>query len=1731
MARSVRTEAARSSKTGSRSEPNRRAMASHSYDQFDDYEEPDGEALAAGNRSLEELRRLSAFQQVTAKVPPSYDGRSSWFAFEDAVDDWCDITELEPEKRGPALRNRLEGEAAIYKRLLDREALKNKEDGVRYFKRFLRPYFVKGAANVFLYRFQQFMNMHRGSGDMLRWMTRFQLSYQRMNESWMDTFVPLVSENDPVVRAYVLRLPQEEQQAITPEEALRRVNEQGRETHGRALPITANLIALLFVTLSDLTQDQRQVLTSLMAHKNRALTDYRVDELRTVYLEVFCTTKTTVDNPLLAPTSAPGRKSFIVIDEGTLDESQGYWCEDEDDGAEGFLDAFEDCFWVYDDESYTWFQRKFQGRKLRRGKGKGKGRKGKGKGHGGRRFFKRKKGKAHAAEDVSASDWAWNEEWHDWSYEAWTETDWQEGADDSYAAKGRKGKGKGKGKFFKGKDKKGKDGKGDHANATSEAQRTAALAGPGTPAIANAFWVQHHSFVSEAVYKQDSNEEDVPKSFLTHALSPTSMVLDIGCTRAMTSRQAAKEFMGFVDHHPDCGLWYELRPTNSHFSFANSEMAQCKEKIVIFMYDLSYTIQSTEFDIVDQGTVPFLMSLPQMRNLRFKISLEPDEALLSSSVLGMKNLPLKVARSSHLMLDLIDVAWHMWGVRFDAHKKVSFFMTNEHHFEYGYKLVTKECSPPGEESSEALVVEDEWHLDEGNHRLIRVHRKERVQSFAPSKGNTPIPLEYLDTIRETTINYKDGMKETQNDEWKDKPPVKFPKPWLGRTVFKILPGGIENRTSVKVSTRGKGPGRRGKPDDEVVKAPARKKITGKKPDSGLMPHPSRKEGSPLGEGSLRKEGSSSPEEAPLPFSPGELFGDEDEDPFPELKGKGVETTKWDDQYSPSEAPVEQPEPSPESKEDNAPEERFDPEPRRIALPLPGQEVARSSPAFRRMIEKLRSDVELYKLHVKHYHMSSAQFRRRTSMLGLPEEIYENYDRIVKSCRVCGTTVPAPPRARIAGLRAASFGDLIFVDHAEINYGEKSYITLLILDGASNLLWATALVGLEVTETLAAFRRWIEENNCVPKGVVGDQAFFADEFLAFYRFHGITPYPCGPRTPWPNRAETAVRLFKKTWAKMTKALREEGFLESITVRDAVKKVVWARNCQLTISGYSPLEIATGRRPPDLLEVETSSPEQLSALAPREDRTNQELQRIAMRAHQEARQAQDLRSDLARRVMPSDGPYVKGDKVFVWMKDESKIKSEGVWVRGKVMGQEGAMVIVHVHQAILRVNQSKIRRDHDPWHDVHIPLDMDKVPGGSPPGEEPGGLFCEYEPQCCAEHEICYHTHGGRFCDVLEIAPGPTGITACMARHGNRIGEPVHVESWQPKAIQQSIASAWKTLLHASPTLVVINPTIPDSLVRNKKAIKTYWHFCAEVVRWQDQNQGEVAVVGLTDQGFFTSQAARSLHWRIGMSSICFGQDEGATLMTNLGRDWFERLKSLRGVFMSSSTSFSPRFVVLLAECLQGTDRSDYRQESLFQDLLEDFDDGDLCSLCLRADRNSEVCSALPSTSEQSFLNAQKNQLPSALQFILPQRFVTSSLVQGLRAIEGLAPGTELEVNTSTTQEAQSLRGVLKNIRTLTLPYLEFENCNVYRGTFGKVLPVIQRHPDAVVIMWKLGDYEHVFFMNLAQLIPCLRDVAVSGWSLIVFWNEIGPPRKRRGPDVSLDFTDQPVPDAPPPTMWR
>ena len=170
------------------------------YEPNDDYE-----SYAMRQRIQPHGGQLMMTTQVTIKVPPGFDGKTSWFAFEDAINDWCDITELESEKWVPALRNRLEGEAAVYKRLLDRDDLTQpRGTGVDHFKRTLRPHFVKGAQTVFLYRFMKFMKNNRGNGDLMKWMTRFQIDRRRLAEAWMD-LLPELDLTTPVIQAEVTR--------------------------------------------------------------------------------------------------------------------------------------------------------------------------------------------------------------------------------------------------------------------------------------------------------------------------------------------------------------------------------------------------------------------------------------------------------------------------------------------------------------------------------------------------------------------------------------------------------------------------------------------------------------------------------------------------------------------------------------------------------------------------------------------------------------------------------------------------------------------------------------------------------------------------------------------------------------------------------------------------------------------------------------------------------------------------------------------------------------------------------------------------------------------------------------------------------------------------------------------------------------------------------------------------------------------------------------------------------------------------------------------------------------------------------------------------------------------------------------------------------------------------------------------------------------------------------------
>ena len=116
-------------------------------------------------------------------------------------------------------------------------------------------------------------------------------------------------------------------------------------------------------------------------------------------------------------------------------------------------------------------------------------------------------------------------------------------------------------------------------------------------------------------------------------------------------------------------------------------------------------------------------------------------------------------------------------------------------------------------------MDDEWVIDEASMELIRLHKKTRRTRYEPKEGAVPIPLEYLDNKRKTIIEFSKGKNVTHEDDWRssEPPTSKVTEPWKGRTVFQILPGGIENRTSVPAKTRDPTRRKVGSPEEELSK--------------------------------------------------------------------------------------------------------------------------------------------------------------------------------------------------------------------------------------------------------------------------------------------------------------------------------------------------------------------------------------------------------------------------------------------------------------------------------------------------------------------------------------------------------------------------------------------------------------------------------------------------------------------------------------------------------------------------------------------------------------------------------------------------------------------------------------------------------------------------------------------------------------------------------------------------
>ena len=152
------------------------------YQGTDEWPEESNHTFAAGHTYGSDLRPGEKFNHKTA---PSFDGSMSWFMFCEVVKDWEEVTVVDKKQRGPHLRNRLSGAAALYKRAFDRDKL-CQLDGVEYFLKLLKREYIRDAPRVFMWRFTAFLKIRRGGDDILTWLYKYDLEFKRLEGAWKD---------------------------------------------------------------------------------------------------------------------------------------------------------------------------------------------------------------------------------------------------------------------------------------------------------------------------------------------------------------------------------------------------------------------------------------------------------------------------------------------------------------------------------------------------------------------------------------------------------------------------------------------------------------------------------------------------------------------------------------------------------------------------------------------------------------------------------------------------------------------------------------------------------------------------------------------------------------------------------------------------------------------------------------------------------------------------------------------------------------------------------------------------------------------------------------------------------------------------------------------------------------------------------------------------------------------------------------------------------------------------------------------------------------------------------------------------------------------------------------------------------------------------------------------------------------------------------------------------------
>ena len=1699
--------------------------------------------------------------RMTPKVPPQFDGQSSWFEYEDLIDDWLGITTLDAEKHGPSLKNALVGSASFYKSMLDNALLRDPDRGLAHFKETIRPYFVKGVSHVFLWRFLTMFRTYRGQNEFVHWIGRFEIAQKRLLAAWLD-LLDLSDLPEVGTAEFIAALTDEQRlryNALQTDEerstfqlTLREQTIQNRRNqHQQNFPLSDNLLSMIFLVQADLNEQQRERFVSSMNIRQIAMPQYTYLQVKQLFLELFCVSRTGVADPNIAHRK---RSTFFVIEEGETDDGeQGFWVIDEDTGEEGFTGLYtESEFWVLSAKG-TYSRRRITGRSFKKGRPKGYGKKGKRSRPG---FKPRSRGKGYAATQEDDQDSAL----------------WGKGK-----GKGKKGK---KGKFGKGKDSfkgmpswKGK-GKGDGNSKGGKQQ--------GFPQQQQQANVAQQSSSSSTMPSQDKQET---------AHAEESWSWDETYWTDDWSWDSYNYYGGYEGDYSQ-GDWHSWSYFASSTELTLTEDKHSEDQQIQPVDGQTDQINRLCFSVIclfrsiGLGLMHFVICIylsisllcqcfcnlnryliQSIRN--FGVSVASVSGELHSS--NLHTSPLKSVISEEcvylnydhgaqqaLLCEYVDLGSHptyvildsgctrAMGSRYAIDRLVQ---ACQYHPKRDHIWFSKQpCS-----SKFSFANGEQSTVKE---RLVIHFRNDRAQTGwittcvdILDKGKVPI-LFSVEQMRNLRMN----IEHTPVGEF-----LTCPLFGMQRTALAVSTSNHPVLDIMALATSSWKPMYSFHTDEEITCPACNGKHRPHTNKPGCKKYkPSDKE--PSSVESDKKETKTS--KAKVKPSPAKLIN------MPKAKKTIPPEAKVDDKETEfSRQPLKSSGPSSGHRDGPVPE-RPEPQPEE----LPKREEAKveeeveekkiSSPkgtvslALQRIHDKLQSPTELLKLHLKHYHMSTEQFKRRTSALKLPKEIYDKYDQIAKSCDTCSKAKIAPSRAKVSGIRSEVFGDLTFIDHGEVAINQQSKLQFLLLyDGATSLTTAYVVQNRADQLTIQHLQEYFETYQLNPKYIVADQAFMGPEMENYYNRQNIRPISLGPGTPWPNRAEAAIRMFKKQVSLMLISLKENPVLSNITYKQLLRQACIARNTMVTNGGVTPIEMAFGRRPADITSMENMTPPQLTSEATAPERQIEALRSLAMRKYLESKQSDDLRRDIASKLQLSDGPFFPGDKVYYWTEDKSKIKSDGThggkWIKGKLVSVDGSMLGVDLGTRIVKVNISKVRKDHNPIEDVDVPLDPAALASAEIPAisaaiaakdastfdskttcrvEDFANKIMKHDASLVGPEGVQYGNYmwepvtKGKI-DFLEMFSGSAKLSQVASMQGLRVGAPIDLRTGYDLLTADGRRKAMEVIEQQQPKIIHLAPVCgpwsqmqnindPAEVAMKRRKYLPMVEFCAKVALYQIEH-GRFFIIEnpATSKIWFTKCFQRLLM----KHAVTYGTlDMCAFGMRDPNGYYYYKPTSLLHNFPDGT--LNPVF----KRCSNKSSDKNWHTHQPLEGNAPGFGSRTklaqvypyrFCSTLIRSILPIGNPRALYSTQlslavdlledlEIAELHGVQNQLADLT--AVEHSVLTAEMTpKGLPVTDFHTRRLLNRINALPTGNVYHPVQIeahqdVSHVRQLYLSTSLFDNAIIFRGSF-EALRVQYRHTNGVLMLWRKKDASQVFLRlhpkDLSHLIP-------SQWSAILFWNNDG-----------------------------